>query len=287
MLLAWTITALKESLLFLFNYCCGLYCPRSAELYASSGLRTVVLVAKGRPARFSLILHGPTRTSVPQPSPAEYLWLFCENNTYFFLFRSPAFVCTLYVADKKILWYLKNEVRVSCAVRGSFCCSLVFWTLFAASGEINYIYKGSTCSFGVASSVFGSSITSGFIRSTLKPWHKPATTSWKPGNSCLLAMRCLSVSSSVVTYIQLITGWKQAWTSKLWLQCFFVCCGFLFFYYFPWNQNTRPFWCRTAWFELWAERAHQACEWSLRCAEARKLLDRFGGDAPPCREAIK
>lgn len=187
----------------------------------------------------------------------------------------------------KRYWYLKNEVTVSCAVRGHFCCSLVFWSLFAASGEINYIYKGSTCSFGVASSVFGSSITSGFIRSTLKPWHKPATTSWKPGNSCLLAMRCLSVSSSVVTYIQLITGWKQAWTSKLWLQCFFVCCGFLFFYYFPWNQNTRPFWCRTAWFELWAERAHQACEWSLRCAEARKLLDRFGGDAPPCREAIK
>lgn len=187
---------------------------------------------EGRPARFSLILHGPTRTSVPQPSPAEHLWLFCENNPYFFLFRSPAFVCALYAADKKILWYLKNEVTVSCAVRGRFCCSLVFWSLFAASGEINYIYKGSTCSFGVASSVFGSSITSGFIRSTLKPWHKPATTSWKPSNSCLLAMRCLSVSPSVVTYILLITGWKQAWTSKLWLQCFFVCCGFLFFLLF-------------------------------------------------------
>lgn len=158
---------------------------------------------------------------------------------------------------KKILWYLKNEVTVSCAVRGRFCCSLVFWSLFAASGEINYIYKGSTCSFGVASSVFGSSITSGFIRSTLKPWHKPATTSWKPSNSCLLAMRCLSVSPSVVTYILLITGWKQAWTSKLWLQCFFVCCGFLFFLLFSVEPKYSAFLMqnRLVWALGWASSA--------------------------------
>lgn len=286
MFLVWTITALKESLLFL-NYCCGLYCPWSAELYASSGLRTVVLVARREACTllsdptWSYQDIGATAISSWTPGCSVKITLISSCSEV----QPLSALCMQQI--KKILWYLKNEVTVSCAVRGRFCCSLVFWSLFAASGEINYIYKGSTCSFGVASSVFGSSITSGFIRSTLKPWHKPATTSWKPSNSCLLAMRCLSVSPSVVTYILLITGWKQAWTSKLWLQCFFVCCGFLFFYYFLWNQSTRPFWCRTVWFELWAERAQQACEWSLRCAEAQKLLDRFGGDAPPWREAIK
>lgn len=56
MFLVWTITALKESLLFV-NYCCGLYCPWSAELYASSGLRTVVLVARRKACT---LLSDPT-----------------------------------------------------------------------------------------------------------------------------------------------------------------------------------------------------------------------------------
>lgn len=43
--------------------------------------------------------------------------------------------------------------------------------------KFNCIYKVTAWSFGVASSLVGSSITSGFRRSVLKSWHNPATTS--------------------------------------------------------------------------------------------------------------
>lgn len=52
------------------------------------------------------------------------------------------------------------------------CCE----ALMQQALKFNCVYKVTTWSFGVASSVFGSLITSGFRRSVLKSWRNPSTS---------------------------------------------------------------------------------------------------------------
>lgn len=176
-----------------------------------------------------LILQGATsiaNTYCQRTELSCWRCVSCSMKTCLLVLIKQSKVCVHFVADKKKLQYIKMKYQFNMVFEG---LSAALWSFNAVGSEINCVYKVTAWSFGVGSSPFGSLITSGFRSSVLKSWHSSATTSWKPGKSCLLAMRCQPLP---VLSHTLITRCKQAWTSKLWLKEVFVCCGFNFFFFF-------------------------------------------------------